>query len=81
MQYRLRTLLIVLAVGPVVLAGGYRWWPKSESPKAVEHKVLCGLFYPGDFGVAPRELTPEELAAIRALIDALPAEPKTDCPP
>jgi len=30
MQFNLRTLLIVLAVGPVVLAGGY--WQATEWP-------------------------------------------------
>src|SRR5882724_11882679 len=34
MRYRLRTLLIVLALGPIVLAGGYwlrdRWRPKPS---------------------------------------------------
>jgi hypothetical protein len=32
MRYRLRTLLIVLAVGPVVLAGGY-WAVDALNPK------------------------------------------------
>jgi hypothetical protein len=30
MRYRLRTLLIVLALGPPVLAGGWRWLANGD---------------------------------------------------
>ena len=62
MRYRLRTLLIVLALGPIVLALGYWAWPPK--PEAVPE------LRPPQF-----PLTPEEQAALNAWIDALPSSP------
>ena len=36
MRFRLRTLLIVLALGPPVLAGGWRWWAKSAHHRSIK---------------------------------------------
>ena len=45
MQYRLRTLLIVLALGPPLIAGG--WWGWSEYREWREReRLLRALFAP-----------------------------------
>ena len=36
MRYRLRTLLIVLALGPVVLAGAWWSWPRADLRSAYD---------------------------------------------
>ena len=55
MRYKLRTLLIVLALGPAVLASAWQWgvpvfvflfWPKNPSEDmiaAVAKSVLCAI--------------------------------------
>jgi hypothetical protein len=44
MQFRLRTLLIVLALGPVVLAGAWFGWQRfAEQPKKSEFDRLIEL--------------------------------------
>jgi hypothetical protein len=62
MRYRLRTLLIVLALGPMLLALGYWAWPlKPEAAAALRPPLF--------------PITPEEQAEINAWIDALPGSP------
>jgi predicted negative regulator of RcsB-dependent stress response len=42
MQYRLRTLLIVLAIGPVVLAGawfGWQEWQREQRRRMAEERL------------------------------------------
>ncbi len=52
MRYRLRTLLILLAVGPMVLAGA--WWGWQISLRESEPQIKLG-------GVTPRIIVqPEE---------------------
>jgi hypothetical protein len=69
MRYRLRTLLILLALGPPVLAWGYWAWPSE--PEAADELRGFGLNRrPPRF-----RLTPEEQAAINVWINGLPASP------
>ena len=50
MQFRLRTLLIVLAIGPAVLAGGYWTW-NAYRPKPSPWYIQDG----GDYFTSGRE--------------------------
>ena len=36
LRYKLRTLLIVLALGPVALAGCYWWWAKTVHHTSIQ---------------------------------------------
>jgi hypothetical protein len=72
-RYRLRTLLILLAVGPIVLAWG--WWAYSKWRD--ERQIVIG-FHINNWGRVRPPLfppTPEEQAAINAWFDALPSSP------
>ena len=49
MRYRLRTLLIVLALGPVVLAGawwGYGKWREEKDRRETERLYREGIIHP-----------------------------------
>lgn len=39
MRYRLRTLLVVLAIGPMVLAGAYLVW-EATRPKILKIRIV-----------------------------------------
>ena len=44
MRFRLRTLLILLAVGPIVLAVGWRLWKSGGLPEAIDLAFITVAF-------------------------------------
>ena len=72
MRYSLRTLLIVLAVGPVVLAGG--WWAYSKWRNERQNVIGVHINNWGRLRPPLFPPTPEEKAAINSRI-APPSNP------
>ena len=81
MRYRLRTLLIVLALGPVVLAGawwGYGKWREEQEWRAFQRATQIRVDRGAAVRITPADPSTTAQSGIRWLIQLPPESPATD---